>query len=51
MKTRKKLEEAKNQIITNQYAKPYPNAICLAIVIDDAKRQIAKCEQIENEDE
>ncbi|MCL2041833.1 MAG: ATP-binding protein [Bacteroidales bacterium] len=42
----KKLEEAKNQIITNQYAKPYPHAICLAIVIDDEKRQIVKCEQI-----
>ena len=45
----KKLEEAKNQIITNQYAKPYPNAICLAIVIDDEKRQIVECKHIKNE--
>ena len=38
----KKLEEAIMQIKDNNYAKPYPNAICMGIVIDDAKRQIGE---------
>jgi DNA polymerase III delta prime subunit len=42
----KKLEEARTQIIEKEYAKPYPNSVCIAIVIDDKKRQIEKCEQI-----
>jgi hypothetical protein len=36
----KKAEEALKQIIDNQYAKPYPGAICLGLGIDDADRQI-----------
>ena len=37
----KKAEEAYRQIIDNQYAKPYPNAICLGLGIDNESRQIA----------
>jgi hypothetical protein len=36
----RKAEEAINQIIDKNYAKPYPNAVCLAMVIDDSVRQI-----------
>jgi len=35
-----KAEEACRQIIEKQYAKPYPNAICLGLGIDDSARQI-----------
>ena len=42
----KKLDEAKTQFIEKQYTKPYPNSVCIAMVIDDEKRQIEKCEQI-----
>jgi hypothetical protein len=42
----KKLDEAKNQIIDNQYAKPYPDSVCLAVVINDEKRQIVEYEQV-----
>jgi len=42
----KKLNEAKNQIIDNQYAKPYPDSVCLAMVINDEKRQIVECEVV-----
>ena len=36
----KKAEEAYRQIIEKGYAKPYPNARCLGLGIDDATRQI-----------
>jgi hypothetical protein len=36
----KKAKEAFQQIIDNQYAKPYPNAVCVGIAIDDSVRQI-----------
>jgi hypothetical protein len=35
-----KAREAYLQIIEKQYAKPYPNAVCIGLGIDDAKRQI-----------
>ena len=35
-----KAEEALRQIIDNQYALPYPNAVCLGLGIDNAARQI-----------
>jgi len=35
-----KANEALRQIIDNNYSKPYPNAICLGLGIDDAERQI-----------
>jgi len=31
-----------HQIIEKDYAKPYPNAICIGIAIDDTKREIAE---------
>jgi hypothetical protein len=37
-----KLEEAKMQIINQGYKEPYPNAIAIAMVIDDEKRQITE---------
>ncbi|MCL2074119.1 MAG: ATP-binding protein [Marinilabiliaceae bacterium] len=37
-----KVEEACKQITDNNYAKPYPDAICLAMVIDDEVRQITE---------
>ncbi|MCL2073423.1 MAG: ATP-binding protein [Marinilabiliaceae bacterium] len=37
-----KVEEACKQIIDNNYAKPYPDAICLAMVIDDEVRLITE---------
>ncbi|MDR1793496.1 MAG: PD-(D/E)XK nuclease domain-containing protein, partial [Bacteroidales bacterium] len=42
-----KLTEAETQIREKEYIKPYPNAICLAMVIDDTQRQIVKCEEVE----
>jgi hypothetical protein len=36
----KKAKEAIKQIKDNNYAKPYPGAICLGVAIDDTKRQI-----------
>ncbi|MDR1793713.1 MAG: PD-(D/E)XK nuclease domain-containing protein, partial [Bacteroidales bacterium] len=41
-----KLTEAATQIREKEYIKPYPNAICLAMVIDDTQRQIVKCEEV-----
>jgi hypothetical protein len=35
-----KAEEALQQIIDKNYATPYPNAVCMGLVIDDAVRQI-----------
>jgi len=35
-----KAEEAYRQIIDNNYATPYPNAVCLGLCIDDSIRQI-----------
>jgi hypothetical protein len=43
-----KLTEAETQIREKEYIKPYPNAICLAMVIDDTQRQIVKCEEVGN---
>jgi hypothetical protein len=37
-----KAEEALRQIIEKNYAKPYPDAVCVGMVIDDAVRQITK---------
>ena len=36
----KKAEEAMKQIIDNQYAAPYPDAVCLGLGIDNDMRQI-----------
>jgi hypothetical protein len=41
-----KLTEAETQIREKEYIKPYPNAICLAMVIDDTQRQIVRCEEV-----
>jgi hypothetical protein len=35
-----KVEEAYNQIFEQHYNKPYPNAICIGMAIEDEKRQI-----------
>jgi hypothetical protein len=42
-----KLAEAATQIREKEYIKPYPNATCLAMVIDDTQRQIVECEKVE----
>ena len=39
----KKAEEALQQIKDKNYATPYPNAICVGLVIDDEKRLIVNC--------
>jgi len=36
----KKAEEAFRQIIDKNYAKPYPDAVCIGLAIDDSLRQI-----------
>jgi hypothetical protein len=36
----KKAEEAYRQIMDNNYASPYPDAVCVGMAIDDAMRQI-----------
>ena len=41
-KTKKKAKEALQQIIDKNYAKPYPNAICMGLVIDDRVGQITE---------
>jgi len=38
----KKADEAFQQMIDKNYALPYPDAICIAMVIDDAVRQITE---------
>ena len=35
-----KADEGMKQIIKQQYAKPYPNALCISLGIDDSQRQI-----------
>ena len=35
-----KAEEALRQIIDKNYAKPYKDAVCLGLAIDDSTRQI-----------
>ena len=35
-----KAEEALQQIIDENYASPYPDAVCVGMAIDDTKRQI-----------
>ena len=37
-----KAEEALRQIIDKNYAKPYPNAFCIGLAIDDSQRQITE---------
>ena len=37
---KRKAQEAYRQIIKNNYATPYPNAVCLGLCIDDSLRQI-----------
>jgi hypothetical protein len=37
---KKKAEEAYRQIIEKNYAKPYPEALCFGLGIDDGVRQI-----------
>ena len=37
---KKRAKEAYCQIVEKQYAKPYPNAICIGLGLDDALRQI-----------
>jgi len=41
-------KQALQQIINNNYAKPYPNAILLGLAIDDEKRQITEVESLIN---
>ena len=36
----KKAEEALQQIVDNNYAQPYPDALCIGLAIDDSIRQI-----------
>ena len=38
----RKAEEALRQIIDNNYAKPYPDAICIGLAIDDSVKQITE---------
>jgi hypothetical protein len=40
----KEAENAMKQIKDNNYAKPYPGAVCLGVAIDDTKRQITNFE-------
>jgi len=42
--SKEKLAEAMKQIKDKNYAKPFPDAVCLGIVIDDEKRKIAEFE-------
>jgi hypothetical protein len=35
-----KAEEAYRQIVDKNYAKPYPDAVCIGLAIDDSLRQI-----------
>ena len=42
----KKAEEAIRQIIDKNYAKPYPDAVCIGMAIDDSQRQITNYELI-----
>ena len=39
-----KAKEAMKQIIENNYAIPYPGAVCIGLGIDDTKRVIAEME-------
>jgi hypothetical protein len=41
-----KLAEAKKQILSCNYAASYPDAISLALIIDDTQRQIAVSEEV-----
>jgi len=43
---KKKLEEAIQQIKDKNYAKPFPDTICIGLVIDDEKRKIAECKEL-----
>jgi len=43
----KKAEEALRQIIEKNYAKQYPDAICVGLAIDNAQRQITDIKTIE----
>lgn len=38
----KKLEEALQQIKDKNYATPFPDAVCLGMVVEDEKRQITE---------
>jgi hypothetical protein len=44
-----KAEEAVRQIFEKNYNKPYPNAICIGLVIDDSARQITEYRMIKPE--
>jgi hypothetical protein len=37
-----KAAEALNQILDKNYAKPYPDAVCVGMAIDDSIRQITE---------
>jgi hypothetical protein len=37
-----KADEAYRQIFEKNYAKPYPDAVCIGMAIDDEKRQITE---------
>jgi len=41
-KPEKKAKEALQQIIDNNYAKPFPGAVCIGMAIDDTVRQITE---------
>ena len=47
-KPEKKAKKAIQQIEEKNYAKLYPDAVCVGLVIDDAKRQITKIEWATN---
>jgi hypothetical protein len=44
-----KVEEACRQILEKNYNKPYPNAICVGLAIDDSERQITEYKMIKPE--
>jgi len=44
-KPEEKAEEAIRQIMDKNYAKPYPDAICVGLAIDDSQRQITSYRQ------
>ena len=41
-----KAEEALRQIVEKNYAKPYPDAVCIGLAIDDSLRQITEVRKI-----
>jgi hypothetical protein len=42
----KKAEEALKQIIDKNYSRPYPDAVCVGMAIDDTVRQITEVKTV-----